>query len=64
MSRRAHAHSASVRAALRTVEREIPVRAVLTFADGRTFQLKELFSSELLSKESRDNLLAVLRSFA
>ncbi|MGK5742676.1 M48 family metallopeptidase [Micromonospora sp. URMC 103] len=43
------------------VQREVPLKATLTLHDGRTVVVQELYSSELLEKHSRDNLLAVFR---
>jgi Zn-dependent protease with chaperone function len=44
-----------------TVTREIPLKAELTLHGGRTVALRELYSSELLEKRSRDTLLAVFQ---
>ncbi|MDG4793853.1 M48 family metallopeptidase [Micromonospora sp. WMMD1082] len=41
------------------VTREIPVKAELTLHGGRVVALQELYGSELLGKQSRDNLLQV-----
>lgn len=41
------------------VRREVPLKAELTLHGGRTLAMQELYSSELLGKESRDALLSV-----
>ncbi|MFF3864786.1 M48 family metallopeptidase [Micromonospora sp. NPDC001898] len=43
------------------VKREVPLKAELALHGGRTMEMQELFSSELLGKHSRDALLTVFR---